>query len=63
LKEFPLVSAIVPSFDRGARVVSAIKSILAQDYDPIEILLIDDGSGDDTLERLCRFKRNAHEDA
>jgi glycosyltransferase involved in cell wall biosynthesis len=45
---FKLVSVIVPTFNRSGQIKDALDSIYAQDYRPIEILIMDDGSTDDT---------------
>jgi glycosyltransferase involved in cell wall biosynthesis len=44
----PLVSVIMPAYNAAAFVADAIESALAQDYRPIEVLVADDGSADDT---------------
>lgn len=51
----PLVSAIIPTFNRGWIVAEAVQSILAQDYEPLEIIVVDDGSTDNTIEILEPF--------
>ncbi len=43
-----LVSIIVPVFNRPALLAEAVGSALAQTYRPIEILIVDDGSTDET---------------
>lgn len=51
-----LVSTIIPVFNRAAMVVKAVDSVLEQTYRPIEIILVNDGSTDDTpqvLEQLA----------
>src|SRR5687767_7087291 len=44
----PLVSAIVPAFNAQAHIGEAVESILAQTYQSVECLVIDDGSTDGT---------------
>ncbi|MCD4742911.1 MAG: glycosyltransferase family 2 protein [Desulfobacteraceae bacterium] len=50
-----LVSAIIPTFNRGWIVAEAVKSILNQDYPNIETIVIDDGSTDDTAKQLFPY--------
>src|SRR5271165_4544868 len=55
LSRCPLVSAIIATYNRAYIVHEAIESILAQSYKNIEIIVVDDGSTDDTQEKLRRF--------
>lgn len=44
----PLVSVIVPTYNRSALLQQALQSILRQDYPSVQVIVVDDGSGDDT---------------
>ncbi len=43
-----LVTTILPVFNRAAMLREAVGSVLAQTYRPIELIIVDDGSTDDT---------------
>jgi glycosyltransferase involved in cell wall biosynthesis len=49
----PLVSVIIPTYNRAALVQEALASVQAQTYRDYEIVVVDDGSTDDTREVLC----------
>jgi glycosyltransferase involved in cell wall biosynthesis len=48
----PLISVIIPSYNRAEFVVDAVKSALGQTYSPLEVIVVDDGSTDETKKRL-----------
>jgi glycosyltransferase involved in cell wall biosynthesis len=50
-----MVSVIIPTFNRSAYVMEAVASVLAQTRPPMELIVVDDGSEDDTLVALERF--------
>jgi len=43
-----LVSTIIPVYNRSKQIVEAVQSVLDQSYRPIEIIVVDDGSTDET---------------
>ena len=51
----PLVSIIVPSFNQGRFIRRTLESILSQDYRPLEIIVIDGASTDETVKILREF--------
>jgi glycosyltransferase involved in cell wall biosynthesis len=52
---WPRVSVIIPTYNRASLVGAAIESVLDQGYPNLELLVIDDGSTDDTAEVVERF--------
>ena len=46
------VSVIIPAYNEGPVILSAVRSALAFEYAEHEVIVVNDGSGDDTLERL-----------
>lgn len=51
----PLFSVIIPTYNRARFLGAALESVLAQSYKSYEIIVIDDGSTDDTGELLARY--------
>ena len=47
----PDVTILIPSYRHSAFIVDAIRSVLAQDYAAIKVLVVDDRSPDDTVEK------------
>ena len=50
-----LVSIIIPAFNSSNYIVEAIESALRQTHSPVEVLVVDDGSTDDTKEKLSSY--------
>ncbi len=53
-----LVSVIVPTFNRATVLSNTLQSILEQSYSNLEIIVVDDGSKDDTRQVVESFKDN-----
>ncbi len=55
----PLVSAILPVFNRETSVARAVESVLAQTYRHTELIIVDDGSTDATADILAGYADRA----
>lgn len=52
----PLVSVIIPTFNRGKHILNAVKTVEQQTYENVETVIVVDGSTDDTLKTLTDYK-------
>ena len=51
----PLVSVIVPSYNHALYIEKCIRSIISQTYKNIQLIVIDDGSKDNSVEILSKL--------
>ncbi|MGI6460206.1 MAG: glycosyltransferase family 2 protein [Candidatus Hydrogenedentales bacterium] len=51
----PEVSVIIPTYNRAGFVVEAVNSVLSQTFDDLEVVVVNDGSSDETARVLENF--------
>jgi len=51
----PFFSVVIPCFNRGELIIGTIQSVLQQTFDNFEIIIVDDGSTDNTAEVVKSF--------
>jgi glycosyltransferase involved in cell wall biosynthesis len=56
----PLVSIVIPAYNGMPYLEEAIESVLAQDYPNVELIVLDDGSKDETAEFLKKYQDKFH---
>lgn len=53
---FPLISVVIPNYNNGRFLIECLESVLIQTYENMEIILVDDGSTDNSLQVLHLYE-------
>lgn len=56
--DLPLISILIPAFNEEALIERTLHSVAALQYPSFEIVVIDDGSRDSTVQRVKKFSQN-----
>ena len=59
-KMYPKISILIPTYNRAHYLMEAIETSLQQDYSNFEVIVSDNASTDDTLERVKKYLDDPH---
>ena len=54
----PLISVIIPTYNREKTILRSVMSVLNQTYKNLELIVVDDCSTDNTIDILKKIKDN-----
>jgi teichuronic acid biosynthesis glycosyltransferase TuaG len=57
MNDSPLVSVAIPTYNQPALLVETLGTVFSQTFQDFEVVILNDGSTDDTVEQLQRFER------
>lgn len=60
MKNFPLISVIIPNYNHAQFLDERIQSVLNQTYPNFEVIILDDKSTDNSVEVINKYKDNPH---
>ena len=52
----PKISVVIPLYNKQEAIESTIHSVLSQTVEPFEIIVVDDGSTDESVSKVCAIK-------
>jgi glycosyltransferase involved in cell wall biosynthesis len=54
----PFVSVVIPTFNRGKSIINCLKNVLEQTYPNFEVIVCDDNSSDNTIEKVLSIEND-----
>ena len=52
----PLISVVIPAYNAGRYIAAAVRSALAQTWPELEVVVVDNGSTDETVHTLAQIR-------
>lgn len=62
MNQDPVFSIVIPTFNRGHILLHTLESVAAQSYRPLEVIIVDDGSTDNTSAVVEDWQKNLNDD-
>lgn len=52
----PFFSVVIPTYNRSSLITATLDSVFSQEFKDFDVIVVDDGSTDDTIERLAPYR-------